>query len=690
MSIANGRFFPAIHASRLLLDRTRASIFRHALVAPLALSVACSVFLIERRYGLMNNGFLSTAVLSDWQVPIFLAATAVLDLAVISSVDALWTVACRALGAGTRRRATGAVALLGLFVMAVNTVQYNVLTYLGDWMHLRAALHTARGMGNTMPFFQQWLLANGLTLAVVLATAAFAATVVARLGRKVPDRRPVPVRWPLVRSAWLLLAAIGIEVVICHAPGVPSGAIATSLRRTSLQRLLESGLAAVTDWDGDGLGWIDSPADFAPFDPARSPFAVDLPGDGIDADGIGGDLPSLVSLDRDPSLAKVVSRPDILVVVPCSLRADALSGGPNFGPGVMPNLARLGREGLVVDRAYSHCGHTISALQQVLTGQYARHTTSLVRDMKAAGYRVGIISTQDESFGATEDVTHMPEADLFVDAKTEPLARVTSYSTSSSIMLPSRWAIRKADEFLTASASTQPVFLFVHLESCHYPYFHDSPEDLVPHPPLALRDFTPENRGALVALYRNAAANLDRRLAELHDLVNARRGRANVVSIIMADHGESLFDEGLLGHGTAINEAQMRVPCVIVNGWGKVPVPFGHTDIRPLILSMLGSVRPTRSIVDRMLFTNGIGRPPIPSRPSIELHEAERPLFMWVGSLKTPHQLGLIDRGSRAVVDFGLGTCTETGTVRALEDAAPGSHSLRAIQCWESLRVEKR
>ena len=32
---------------------------------------------------------------------------------------------------------------------------------------------------------------------------------------------------------------------------------------------------------------------------------------------------------------------------------------------------------------------------------------------------------------------------------------------------------------------------------------------------------------------------------------------------IRADHGESLFDEGLLGHGYALNDMQTRIPVVM-------------------------------------------------------------------------------------------------------------------------------
>ncbi|MEZ0230189.1 MAG: sulfatase-like hydrolase/transferase [Planctomycetota bacterium] len=690
MSIRNGRFLAHFAAERVPFERTRRLIFADVLAVPVLLSVACSVLLIERRYGLVHTGFLSTAVLTGWQLPIFLAATALVDAAVLSVLALAWTAACRVAGAGTRRHATGGVALLGLVVGLLNTLQYNVLTYLGDWMHLRAAVHTARGVSGTMPFFQQWLVSTAPMLAIIVALVAVGAALIVRLGRPIPDTAPVPFARPARRAAFLLVAALAVEVVICHAPGVPSGAIATSLRRTSLQRVLESGFAALTDWDDDGLGWLDTPADFAPFDATRSPFALDIPGDGIDSDGVGGDLPALIELDRTAAVGRVVSRPDVVLIVPCSLRADALTGGPDFGPPVMPYLAGLAQQGLHVDPAYSHCGHTISAIQQILSGQHARHTSSLVTDMKSAGYRVGVISTQDESFGATAAFTRMHEADYFADGRCDPAARVTSYSTASSLILPAKWAIHKTDEFLSQCDAREPVFLFVHVETCHFPYFHDSPDEIVPRPQIRIRDYTADNRGALVALYRNAAANLDRRIAELGALIEARRGRDNVVTIVMADHGESLFDDGLLGHGTALTDVQTRVPCVIVNGWGIVPVPFGQTDVRPFILSMLATERPKSSVADEPLLTHSVGSGPGTARAALQTRAAERPIFQWVGSSKTPHQLGLVTGGERTVVDFGLQTCTDVTGVGPLDSVGEGSRGLDAIRAWESLRLTEK
>ncbi|HZV02685.1 MAG TPA: sulfatase-like hydrolase/transferase, partial [Planctomycetota bacterium] len=666
----------------------REAVFARPLLLPVVVSLVCSVILIERRYGLVHEGFLTTAVLDRWEVPVFLGLSTVFDLTILATLDALLAGACRVVGAGRRRHAVCSIVGLVSFVVVVNVLHYNVLAYIGDWLNLKAALHVSHGLSGAVPFFEGWLQGNRVASLLLFGGLATGAAGTVFLGRVVADG-PVPVRKAALRAGALWLVAFVLEVVLCHVPAVTNGAVATSLRRTSFQRMVEATFSVLTDWDGDGVGWIDHPADFAPFDASRSPFALEVPGNGVDEDGIGGDLPAVIPLDVDRPLGEVVSRPDILLVVPCTLRADAATGGPALGPSVMPNLARAAREGFYHDQAYSHCGHTTAALQQILSGEHVRHKTSLVSDMKAAGYQVGVISTQDESFGNTEALTRMREADFFADARLAPDARSTRYSAPSSIIMPAKWALGQVKRFLDEADPKRPVFIFVHLETCHYPYAHDSPEEIVPHSTLGLGDFTPDRRAEVVALYRNAAANLDRRLGELFALVEGHRERGDLVTIVMADHGESLYDDGTLGHGTAITATQTHVPLVIVNGWGEVPVPFGHVDVRPFILDMLATARPQRELALAPPLAGRAG-PDAIAHPAISLRPAARPLFQWVGDLKAPRQLGLVGE-RRVVVDLDLRTATDPdGRTRPLDGIDESDPATEAIRCWESLRLLER
>ena len=49
---------------------------------------------------------------------------------------------------------------------------------------------------------------------------------------------------------------------------------------------------------------------------------------------------------------------------------------------------------------------------------------------------------------------------------------------------------------------------------------------------------------------------------------------------MLADHGESLFDEGFLGHGYALNDAQTRIPLIVSGLPLRLVEPFGQVDLR--------------------------------------------------------------------------------------------------------------
>ena len=55
--------------------------------------------------------------------------------------------------------------------------------------------------------------------------------------------------------------------------------------------LVTAALDRLTDWDLDGTGWLATPSDPAPFDGSIHPYAVEIPGNGIDENGGGGDRP---------------------------------------------------------------------------------------------------------------------------------------------------------------------------------------------------------------------------------------------------------------------------------------------------------------------------------------------------------------------------------------------------------------
>jgi hypothetical protein len=648
-----------------LVRRSCQAILSRAWIAPLLLSTGLSVVLIERRSGLFHPHFLGTAILRWYHVPLFLVASAVVDLAVIYPLLVAWDAFRRLMRLGDRFFAvTGSGVALGA-VVASNFVNYNVVGFLGDNLNIQAAIQVGNGVSGAMPYVLSILSGRVLIVgATCLGLLAACAAIYFMSGLAVTLSQP-----PLRRKAWttvlILACAIGVEFIITRNP---LNAVSVSVRKTSLQLIAGRAVAWATDFDGDGSGWIDSPPDFAPFDPQRHPFAVDIPGNGVDEDGIGGDLPEAAVAWEQPRAkrpAQAAVRPDILLIIPCSVRHDAVFGGV-LGPSVTPFLLSLGKEGVVVDAAYSHTGFTGTSVPYAFNGHLAYQKESLIHDLKSFGYQVGVFSTQDEQFSSMYGICGYAAADFYCDAVTA-MGKYGRKTVPSSTIVATKLLAEPFEQCLRDAEGETPLFVYVHLETAHFPYSHDSPLNIVPNSGMSGRRATASNRSELVEVYRNAVANLDVQISQFVSRFRALRHRPSPILIVFADHGESLFDDGMLGHGLALNEVQTRVPCIIVNGWGDIAVPFGHADLRPYLLGLLAT--------------------PPPKDRTPRLIPALRPLFQCCGALEHPSQIAEVGRGGRVELDFRRNTYVdEEGVVLPLGIAPASSpRCLSLIHRWEAL-----
>ena len=61
--------------------------------------------------------------------------------------------------------------------------------------------------------------------------------------------------------------------------------------------------------------------------------------------------------------------------------------------------------------------------------------------------------------------------------------------------------------------------------------------------------------------------------------------------VVTADHGESLFDDGFLGHGHMLNDQQTRIPFILSDRASPIPAVIGLDDMRALILGAAGRDR---------------------------------------------------------------------------------------------------
>jgi uncharacterized membrane protein len=97
----------------------------------------------------------------------------------------------------------------------------------------------------------------------------------------------------------------------------------------------------------------------------------------------------------------------------------------------------------------------------------------------------------------------------------------------------------------------------------------------------------------------------------------------NTLVVVTADHGESLFDDGFLGHGHMLNEQQTRIPFIINRPGVAMPPVIGLADMRGIILRAAGA------------------------DPAQTPHPA---IFQYLGALDRPARIGLVDAAGNRIL----------------------------------------
>jgi multisubunit Na+/H+ antiporter MnhF subunit len=586
---------------------------------PLALAFGVTLgveaALVERKYGVFGGGFGSSHVLrgaGEWAL--FLAG---LLLSHALLVGLLWLVVRAA--HGRKRRDRPVLALDFLFVavagfIALLAAKFEVLSYFSDALSFGLIRDLGGGsLGDALLF-----VGSEAGLAALAAVAALLLWVLGlRLVRRwLPERVTAP---PL---GWrnLLWPALALPFVAFAADRVPD--VRYALARFTAFGLANDALSQASDFDRDGYSWFTPRLDPAPFDPSRHPYALDVPDDGIDQDGVAGDF-HFAGPAPDRGAARLLAHPKHLVLVVLeSTRADAI-GRVVEGRPVTPVLNALAAEGTAAREAYSHVGFTTASLKSLFSGRLdpAPGTPSLFRDLKANGYRIGVFSGQPESFGDISAVVGMKaSANLFVDAETLKAQRAFDFAAKGSLLVDGSKLIAAFDRTMGDPAGwRQPTFLYWNFQEAHFPYSHPGMPRLLPGTPIPRGKIEAANRGWTALTYWNAVAYDDWLIGQLIARLKRLGVWDDTLLLVTADHGESLFDDGFLGHGHVINREQTRVPLIVSAKGVKLPAgPVGLDDYRNIVLRALGAAVP---------------------------EGAPHPVFQHIGALDAPAAIGLVEAG---------------------------------------------
>ncbi len=595
---------------------------RFTLPAVILATLLFELALAERKYALFGGGFGQSRTLD---APLEIGAFLVALLACQSLV--FWLL-YRGLRRLHGRRGGGPLFLLNFALLigggaiGATIAKYEALSYFSDAMSLQIVRNLGGGSLTDALLFS--LSEVGLALIVVAGAALVYAALLLFMRRRGRDAAALPDPYRL--SARQIAALFVLVPASLFAANEVADA-RSALARFNSVTLVGGAMAQATDFDRDGWSLFSFPLDRQPFDGSRHPYALDIPNNGVDEDGLGGDL--ILTETEAPTITPVIAperRRNVILIVLESTRADAIGMRVDGRP-VAPTLEAMARSGSVAPAAYSHVGFTTQSLQSLFSGQLAppEDRTSLVRDFLANGYQVGVFSGQAEDFGDTANRTGMRRGAIFIDATTNREERAFDFAAQGSLTIDGRVLLREFDARLgRREAWTQPHFLYFNLQSAHFPYSYPGMPQILPGEPIARGEISAANRERVMRSYWNAVAYNDRLIAALIERLRRLGVLGNTLIVVTADHGESLFDDGFLGHGHALNDQQTRIPFVISDAGVPIPAAIGLSDMRAIILGALGATVPAR----------------------------HGPVFQYLGTLDQPGSIGIVAGSERRLFNL--------------------------------------
>ena len=446
------------------------------------------------------------------------------------------------------------------------------------------------------------------------------------------------------------------------------------LKKKTSYKLISSMLDMLTDVDRDGYGKFIFPNDPMPFNSTIFPGALDIPGNGIDEDGYGGDFQWNGHMPDSLSQLTPQAGDHILLVVLESVRSE-LSGQTLNGEIVAPNITELAEQGSNIEYSYSHTGYTTSSLKALFNRSLSSEPEwiALGDFLEQSGYTLSFISGQDESFGDIASVTGMTDSGRYLfDARSALNDRVYPSTDPGSLRLSEERILK---EFIKRTSEVdwdRPQFFYTNLQAAHFHYSHPDMPALINKQPIPRSEINEENQKWLEATYWNAVAVADQALGAFIKRLKELGVYEQTLVIITSDHGESLFDDHFLGHGHALNQSQTRIPLIFNRPGLQIDSAVGQTDVAELII---------RFATDRFVKTNW--------------NDKDRPILQFVGSLERPQLIGIVSYGeirtilnleTRKVFFSDLKRWEDFDT--AWEDSTLKPRTQTLIDLWERTRWE--
>ena len=312
---------------------------------------------------------------------------------------------------------------------------------------------------------------------------------------------------------------------------------------------------------------------------------------------------------------------DVILVTLDTTRADHLSAFGYERP-ISPELDRFARESVVFPRAWSTDSWTLPAHASILTGHYpTRHGAhfsheggahSLAEVIPGKGredLKVNVLP--DDAITLAELLQERGYATAaFVGGPwlAPPFGLLQGYDVKDADVRalkgrPANLLTRAAVAWLETIPSNRRLHLLVNYFDPHSPYEPPKGFDTLPRAkePLGVTPFgvlggaplSPDDHARFIDRYDGEIGFMDSQFGRLM-MALRRQGRFDdALIIVVADHGESFGEHGLMEHGRWLYEEVLRVPLLIHFPGGRaggtvVETPVSVVDLLTLVADEVG------------------------------------------------------------------------------------------------------
>jgi arylsulfatase A-like enzyme len=345
----------------------------------------------------------------------------------------------------------------------------------------------------------------------------------------------------------------------------------------------------LSDVDRDGYSNLLGGGDCAPLDPQINPSALEVAGDGVDNNCVGGDAGKAIVPKRPVWGASVHGAPtnqNVVIITIETLRHDHASF-VRAARDTTPNLRKLGESSLVFERMYSAAPYTRLALASLFSSyapseidwqplpadKRARHispeTPWLPELLSARGYETIAVTTDFSAFTEREDIG-FERGFRHYDTSTQ-----LGYRGGTMWGFPAAEQVDKALGYV--QRAKRPFLLWLHLFEPHFRYEQ---------PPGAPVFGTDEQ-----ARYDAEIWHVDSELGRLFDGLKAIGAWDDTVLFVSGDHGEAFGEHDDKWHGTNLFDPMLR-PAALLRVPGvraqRVDAAVTFTDIAPTLTRVLG------------------------------------------------------------------------------------------------------